>query len=352
MVDAGGAGLVEIARGMVYGATGEPLPEAPVEAESLGFDAIHQELSAYRYCTVFVVEGDELDKDALESELEQIGDSLLVVGDPTALKIHVHTDDPGRALALGTAIGVVEGVEIANMHHQTTQREARLLESSSGAVATLETGLVAVCQGRGNRRLFEQLGATRVIEGGQSMNPSAADIVAAIAAVPTVDVLVLPNNSNVVLTAEQAAALSDKNVRIVPSTSVQAGLAAMARFVSSASPDENERAMLEGLADATTGEITVASRDAVIDGVEIREGAFLGLVDGVAVASDSDLETVVREVIERVLVGGKEVLTILTGENAPPLDGFVGAVEQRHPDVEVEVHEGGQPHYPLLFVAE
>ena len=126
----------------------------------------------------------------------------------------------------------------------------------------------------------------------------------------------------------------------------------MARFVSSASLDENERAMLEGLADATTGEITVASRDAVIDGVEIREGAFLGLVDGVAVASDSDLETVVREVIERVLVGGKEVLTILTGENAPPLDGFVGAVEQRHPDVEVEVHEGGQPHYPLLFVAE
>ena len=352
VVDAGGAGLVEIARGMVYGATGEPLPDAPVEAASLGFDAIHQELSEYRYCTVFVVEGDGLDKDALESELEQIGDSLLVVGDPTALKIHVHTDDPGRALALGTAIGVVEGVEIANMHHQTTQREARLLEGSSSAIATLETGLVAVCPGRGNRRLFEQLGATRVIEGGQSMNPSAADIVAAIAAVPTEDVLVLPNNSNVVLTAEQAAALSQKNVRIVPSKSVQAGLAAMARFVSSASPDENERAMLEGLADATTGEITVASRDAVLDGVEIREGAFLGLVEGVAVASDFDLDTVVRAVTERVLVGGKEVLTILTGENAPTLDGLVGALEERHPDVEVEVHEGGQPHYPLLFVAE
>jgi DAK2 domain fusion protein YloV len=352
VVDAGGAGLVEIARGMVYGATGEPLPEAPVEAESLGFDAIHQELSQYRYCTVFVVEGDGLDKDALESELEGFGDSLLVVGDPTALKIHVHTDDPGRALALGTAVGVVEGVEIANMHHQTAQREERLLGGSSSTVATLETGLVAICQGRGNRRLFEQLGATRVIEGGQSMNPSAAGILEAIDAVPTDDVLVLPNNSNVVLTAEQAAALSHKSVHVIPSTSVQAGLAAIARFVSSAPPDDNERAMLEGLADAATGEITVASRDAVLDGIEIREGAYLGFVEGVAVASDADLDTVVREVIERVLVGGKEVLTILTGEDSPPLDGLVGALEQRHPDVEVDVHEGGQPHYPLLFVAE
>ena len=352
VVDAGGAGLVEIARGMVYGATGETLPDAPVEVESLGFDAIHQELSEYRYCTVFVIEGDGLDKDALESELERIGDSLLVVGDPSALKVHVHTDEPGQALALGTAVGVVEGVEIANMHHQTAQREERLLGGSSGAIATLETGLVAVCPGRGNRRLFESLGATRVIEGGQSMNPSAADILEAIDAVPTSDVLVLPNNSNVILTAEQSAALSEKNVRIIPSKSVQAGFAAMTRFVSTASPEDNERAMLEGLADAATGEVTVASRDAELDGVAIRKGAFLGLVDGTAVVSDSDLDTVTHEVIERVLEGGKEALTILTGEDAPPLDGLVGAIVERHPGLEVDVHEGGQPHYPLLFVAE
>jgi hypothetical protein len=352
VVDAGGAGLVEIARGMVYGVTGEAIPEAPVEAESLGFDAIHQELSQYRYCTVFVVEGDGLDKDELESQLERIGDSLLVVGDATALKVHVHTDEPGTALALGTAVGVVEGVEIANMHHQTAQREERLLESSSGDVATLETGLVAVCPGRGNRRLFESLGATRVIEGGQSMNPSAADILEAIQTVPTADVLVLPNNSNVVLTAEQAAGLSDKNVLVIPSKSVQAGFAAMTRFLSTASPEENERAMLEGLADAKTGEITVAARDAELDGVEIREGAYLGFVDGTAVVSDTDLDTAVHEVIEHVLAGGKEVLTILTGENPPQLDGLVSALEERHPGLEVDVHEGGQPHYPLLFVAE
>ena len=354
VVDAGGAGLVEIARGMVHGATGEELPEAPVEAESLGFDAIHQELSEYRYCTVFVVEGEGLDKDAFEDELEEIGDSLLVVGDSTALKVHVHTDDPGRALTLGTARGVVERVEIANMHVQTAQREERLLEGAAPAgLATLETGLVAVCPGRGNRRLFESLGAARVIEGGQTMNPSAADIVEAIEAVPTDHVLVLPNNSNVVLTAEQAAALSAKTVRVIPSRSVQAGLAAMTGFVPGNTPEENERAMLAELAGASTGEITVASRDATLDGVEIREGAYLGLVDDVAVSSGPDLETVVHEVVERVLAGGQSYLTILTGADAPPLDGLLTSLEKRHPELEaLDVHEGGQPHYPLLVVAQ
>jgi hypothetical protein len=353
VVDAGGAGLVEIARGMVYGATGRELPDVPVETESLGFEAIHQELSAYRYCTVFLVEGEALDKDALESQLEEIGDSLLVVGDSTALKVHVHTDDPGRALTLGIAQGVVEGVEIANMHHQTAQREERLLVGSTpSAVQTLETGLVAVCPGRGNRRLFESLGATRVIEGGQTMNPSAADIVDAIEAVPTDGVLVLPNNSNVILTAEQAASLTEKTVQVIPSRSVQAGFAAMSRFVSTASVEENVAAMLEELESSSTGEITVASRDASLDGIEIREGAYLGLVDEVAVASGPDLDPVVHDVVDRVLAGGQGFLTILTGQDAPPLDGLVAALEQRHPGLEVEIHEGGQPHYPLLVVAQ
>jgi len=352
VVDAGGAGLVEIARGMVYGALGEEIPDAPVETETLGFDAIHQELSEFRYCTVFVVEGEGLDKEALETELERMGDSLLVVGDESALKVHVHTDEPGKALTLGTAVGVVEGVEIANMHHQTAQREERLLEGGSPGVSTMETGLVAVCPGRGNRRLFESLGATRVIEGGQTMNPSAADIVAAIEAVPTDDVLVLPNNSNVVLTAEQAAALSEKSVRVIPTGSVQAGVAAISRFVATASADENEQAMLEELESAATGEVTVASRDASLDGIEIRKGAYLGLVEETAVVSGQDLDEVVHEVVDRVLAGGQGFLTILTGEDAPPLDGLVASVEERHPDVEVEVHEGGQPHYPLLVVAQ
>jgi DAK2 domain fusion protein YloV len=352
VVDAGGTGLVEIVRGLTLAAVGEPLPEAPFESAALGFDAIHQELSRYRYCTGFVVEGDGLDVTGLESSLELLGDSLLVVGDGSALKIHVHTDDPGAAISAATAMGVVGRVEIANMHAQTFEREGRLLAAPGASVPTLETGVVAVCQGEGNRRLFKSLGATTVIEGGQTMNPSAAEIVEAIDATPAAEVIVLPNNSNVILTAEQAAALARKPARVVRSRSVQAGFAAMVRYVSTNSPEQNEADMLEALTSTATGEVTVASRDTELDGVSIRKGAYLGLVDGTAVAADDDIETVALEVVKRLLVEGREVLDILTGQHAPPLDQLVSTVREAHPDLTVKVHEGGQPHYPLLMVAE
>ncbi len=355
VVDAGGAGLVEITRGLALGMAGEALPDAPVASEALGFEAIHQELSKYRYCTVFVIEGERLDQAALESALDRLGDSLLVVGDESALKVHVHTDDPGLALATGTAVGVVEGVEIANMHVQTSQRAERLAEAAGSSLpplVTLETGLVAVCPGQGNRRLFESLGATRVIEGGQSMNPSTSEIVEAIEATPADEVIVLPNNSNVILTAEQAVGLSSKPIRIVPSRSVQAGLAAMGRYISTNSPAQNEEDMLEALAAVTTGEVTVASRDAKLDGITIHKGAYLGLVDDAVVVSDEDLDVVVNEVVERVLDGDREWLGLLAGEDAPPLDRLVASLQRDHPDVQIEAHHGGQPHYPLLLVAE
>jgi uncharacterized protein len=161
VVDAGGAGLLEIVRGITAALAGDPVPEAPAEdVHEAGIEAIHQELSRFRYCTVFVVEGTELDAQPLETRLEELGDSLLVVGDETALKIHVHTDDPGAALALGTALGTIEGVEIANMHKQTEERSTRLMQIVPDDLSvpdlghTLETGVVAVVPGAGNRRLF------------------------------------------------------------------------------------------------------------------------------------------------------------------------------------------------------
>ena len=247
VVDAGGAGLLEIVRAVAAVATGEPITEAPLDhVHVAGVDAVHQELSRYRYCTGFLVEGQELDATALEEELERLGDSLLVVGDPTALKIHVHTDEPGKALALGTAVGVIDRVEIADMHRQTMQREERLLEALPSG-PTLGAGVVAVVAGVGNRRLFESVGANRVIEGGQTMNPSTADLLTAIEDTSATEVLVLPNNSNVILAAEQAARLATKPVRVIPSKSVPAGLAAILRYNAEADADENERAMLEAL---------------------------------------------------------------------------------------------------------
>ncbi len=349
VVDSGASGLVEILRGIAAAWAGEELPAPAHEHEVLGVEAIHQELSRYRYCTVFVVEGENLDAEALEDELERLGDSLLVVGDPAALKIHVHTDDPGKALSLGVARGAIGGVEIADMHAQTMQREERLLEAVPAPAATTDAIVVAV--GPGNARLFESLGA-RIVDGGATMNPSTAEILAAIESAPGAEAVVLPNNRNVIMSAEQAAEHSPKPVRVVPTVSIQAGLAAMVAFDPEKTAEENAIEMNEVLSEVATGAVTVASRDVEMNGLAIRKGSFLGLVDGEAVAGGDGFDEVATAVAERLLDRPRGVLTMLTGADAPVLNGVLSRLEAGHPDVELEVHEGGQPHYPLLLSAE
>jgi DAK2 domain fusion protein YloV len=349
VVDAGGAGLVELVRGLAAAAAGETVA-VPERAQPLAVEAVHQELSRYRYCTTFVVESEALDAQALEAELERLGDSLLVVGDRTALKIHVHTDDPGAALSLGTRAGAIEGVEIADMHRQTERREERLLAALPGGGS--RTGVVAVVAGEGNRRLFEGLGAAHVVEGGQTMNPSTADLLAAVESVGAEEVVFLPNNSNVVLAAEQAARVARRPVHVVPTESIPAGLAALVAFNPDRSAEENAAAMQEALAGVATGEVTIASRDASSDGIAVREGEYLGLLDGTAVASGPTFDGVARELLGRLLAEPRDVVTLLHGEGAPSLNGLVGELAAQHPELELDVHEGGQPHYPLLLSAE
>ena len=347
VVDAGGAGLLEILRGIAAALTGEKLPEAPAHPETLGVEAIHQERSRYRYCTVFVLEGDGLDAQALEAELEPLGDSLLVVGDRSALKVHVHTDDPGAALSAGAARGVLEGVEIANMHRQTERREERLLHGTDNA-----TDVVAVVAGAGNRAIFESLGAARIVEGGQSMNPSTAELVAALESLPAPEAILLPNNSNVVLAAEQAARATEKPVEVVHTDSIPAGLAAMVVFDGARPAAENAAAMREAIESVATGEVTIASRDAVLNGLAVRKGNYFGLAGGDPVAEGKSFEEVARAVVERLLVEPREVLTLLRGADAPELGPLVAELTERHPELEVDVQDGGQPHYPLLVSAE
>jgi hypothetical protein len=349
VVDAGGAGLVELLRGLRAAAAGKA-PAAPTAVPRLTVEAAHQQLSRYRYCTTFVVEGEELDAPALETELEQLGDSLLVVGDQSALKVHVHTDDPGAALSLGTRAGVIEGVEIADMRRQTVEREQRLLAALPGGAS--RSAVVAVVAGKGNRRLFEDLGAERIVEGGQSMNPSTADLLAAVDATAADEVVLLPNNSNVVLAAEQAARVAGKPVQVVPTTSIPAGLAALVAFHGERSGDENAAAMREALTGVVTGEIAVASREASPNGVAVREGEFLALLEGDAVAAGPAFGEVAHELLERLLAEPRDVLTLLRGEGAPPLNGLLDELAEQHPELELDVHEGGQPHYPLLISAE
>ena len=349
VVDAGAAGLVTIVRGLAAHLTGEPLPE-PVEAETLAPEAVHQEGSRFRYCTVFVVEGEELDAASLERELAPIGDSLVVVGDATALKAHVHTDDPGAALRAGTALGVIDRVEIANMQLQTAQREERLLHPASGEEAT--TAVVAVVAGEGNRRLFESMGATGIVDGGDTMNPSTEELLEAIERTRAAEAVVLANNDNVVLAARQAARLARVPVHVVPSRSIQAGLGAMVAYEATAGANANAAAMTEAAAAVATGAVTIASRALTVDGIAVGRGAYIGLAGGEPIAGGTSFDVVAGSVVERLLGEPRDVLTLLTGEDEPELGPLLARLAERYPELELEVHPGGQPHYPLLIAAE
>jgi DAK2 domain fusion protein YloV len=348
VVDAGGAGLLELLRGVTAAVTGETLPEMP-PLEEVGVDAIHQEQSRYRYCTVFVVEGEQLDPGDIEAALEPLGDSLMVVGDESALKVHVHTDDPGVALSLGAARGVLEGIEIANMHRQTEERETRLLELVPSGQAT---EVVAVVAGDGNERIFRSLGAAQIVDGGRSMNPSTADILVAVDATAAPEAIVLPNNPNVVLSAEQAATHAAKPVLVVATRSIPAGISAMVAFDGSHTAAENAAEMEQAVAAVATGAVTTASREVRLDGLTVEKGAYLGLADGEPVAGGASFEGVSVAVVAGLLSEPRSVLTILTGEEAPELNGLLGRISGEYPDVEVDVQAGGQPHYHLLLSAE
>jgi fatty acid kinase len=262
--------------------------------------------------------------------------------------VHVHTDDPGAALSAGTRAGTIENVEIADMHRQTAARERRLAAVPDPVA---RTAAVAVAAGEGNRRLFESLGAA-VVEGGQTMNPAAAELVTAIEAAAAPEIVLLPNNDNVVLGAEQAATLAEGEVRVVPTRSLQAGLAALVAFDPARSAEANAREMADAAARVSTGAVTTASRDLRLNGRVVNAGDYLGLLGDEPVAGGDDFDAVARAVVERLLRGRPEVLTLLRGAEAPELAALVAELERANPELEIELHEGGQPHYPLLVSAE
>ena len=353
VVDAGGLGLVEILRGALHGLTGEPLPDAPDVAHELTEEAIHQEASRYRYCTGFVVEGGDLDLEALYAELEPLGDSLLVTGDASLAKVHVHTDDPQQALAIGRVAGLVDDahVEIADMRNQASERE-RWLEGLRAAALAPPAGvaLVAVAQGAGNRDILHSEGAAIVVEGGQTANPSVGQILEAITAVNAEHVIVLPNNRNVRLAAERAAAESTRDVRVIPSSSVAEGIAGAFAFSPGLDVEANETLIRDAIAAVDAVEITRASRDATVDGVAMRGGDYLALLDGRSLVADRDLWHVVDAVLDRFAADGRTFVQVLRGEDAPPAAELEERLAAR--GLDGDVASGGQPLYPILLYAE
>ena len=347
VVDAGAAGLLETLRGLAATVTGDPLAELPAR-EEIGLDAVHQERSRFRYCTVFVVEGERLDRSALTGRLEGLGDSLLVVGDESALKVHVHTDDPETALATGRVNGSVGRVEVTDIHRQAEARESRLRDLLAAPRAA---DVVAVVAGAGNAELFRSLGAREVVERSETMPPREV-ILRAIEAATGAEVVVLPNDVSLVPAARQAARGARKPVRVVGTSSMQAGLAAMVAFDGDRGASENVAEMEEAAAAVATGVVATAPGAAELLGLIVEPGAYLGVAGADLVGADRDFEHVAELVVEQLLVQPRDVVTLLTGAGAPPLNGLLERLARRHPEIEFEVREGGQPHAELLLSAE
>jgi dihydroxyacetone kinase-like predicted kinase len=297
--------------------------------------------STYRYCTNFAVTGADLEQRQFVRALEAIGDSVLVVGDQTTLKVHVHTDDPDAATALFADAGQVSHLDVADMRAQVKQRDERL----TAPERVERCGALAVTTGHGMRSLFESFGV-RALDGGPKLNPSTYELLAAIHAVPAEEVVVLPNSPNVVLAAERAAALSDKTVSVVASNSPQAGLAAAVSLDPNRSADQNAAAMTATIERVRTGAVAPAARDDA--GGRFREGDAVGFVDDELVVWGSP-RLALRGVLER-LAEDAELITCLRGVDVPLDDETVTALAAG--EVEFELSDGGQKSYWWLLSAE
>jgi fatty acid kinase len=338
VVDAGGYGLTVMFAGVIAALRGTEAPELAHHSPARITHPQH-ESTTFRYCTNFAVTGEDLDETAWNEQLERLGDSVLVVGDRHTLKVHLHTDEPGRATALFEEIGDVSHLDVADMTEQMQERSERL------AVAVQTCGVLAVVAGSGMRELVEGLGAV-ALDGGNTLNPSTYELLAGIHAVPAEEVVVLPNSPNVIMAAERAAELAEKTVHVVPSRSMQAGLAAAVALDPSRSAQENAAAMLEALEHVRTGAVTHAARDDA-EG-RFRRGDAVGFVDEQLVAWGEPEETL--EAVLGELGREAELLTLIEGDGAPLDSGGVAALVPG--GVDVEYSRGDQPAYWWLIAAE
>jgi DAK2 domain fusion protein YloV len=344
VVDAGGYGVIVIFAGVVAALRGEAAaPQLEHHAPARISHPEHQS-STYRYCTNFAVTGADLDDARYVGALEELGDSVLVVGDRTTLKVHVHTDDPETAIALFAGAGEVSRLDVADMRAQVAQRDARLTGNGHAAPAA-RTGVLAVVSGPGMARLYESLGA-HVLDGGPTLNPSTHELLAGIHSVPAEEVVVLPNSANVIMAAERAAELAEKAVRVVASRSQQAGLAAAVALTTAADADANADAMRVAIAAVRTGAVAPAARNDAAGRFAV--GDAVGFVEDELVAWGEAAPTL--EAVLTALAADAELVTCIAGEGAPLDAEAVAALAPG--SVELELEDGGQPSYWWLLAAE
>ncbi len=364
VVDAGGQGLFVILEGMLRYMRGESVAEDTYLAESV--DLITADLGpsevGYGYDVQFLIVGQGLDVDTIRQRIMEMGECPLVVGDLTMVKVHVHVTDPGVPISYGASVGSLRDVIVEDMQaqYQDFIVERELPRPASPSVSE-EVGIVAVVMGEGLARVFQSLGANAIVYGGQTMNPSTQDLLEAIENVPLNQVILLPNNSNVILAAEQARDLlstthngATKSVAIVPSRSIPQGIAALLAINYQADFDSIVATMMSAMEDVETGEITTATRSATINGMEIASGQIIGLHNGELKVADTTVEGAVQALLREMNPAQREIITLYYGEaiSEDAANALAQTLRQIWPDQEVEVIAGGQPHYHYILSVE
>lgn len=379
VVDSGGQGLVYIFEGMlryVHGKMNELKLSALPSSNNVGFQ---QQISAQElampeggaienpYDVQFILLGENLNVTEVRDRIDAMGDSTVVVGDETTIKVHIHVKDPGVPISYGISLGKITDVVIENMQMQM-EEIVHLPAAATLPVATLPTavplikttvqpgqiGVVAVAAGEGLAEIFRSMGVSFVVSGGQTNNPSIEELFQAIQDVPTDKVIILPNNKNIILAAEAARDLSPKNVRVVPTKTAPQGLSAMLAINPDGDLAEVTAAMAEAARDVATGEITRATRTVTLDDVEVNEGEFIGLVDGRLCTSGSELTAVLNAVLAAMEMEDRELLSVYYGEDISEDEAgeLASQIEEQYEDVEIELLPGGQPYYFYILGAE
>lgn len=379
VVDSGGQGLTFVYQGFYDALSGnvrddEVHKPSPVEMDEMISAEHHKSAQGklntedikYGYCTEIMVRlgagrlvEKKFDYDEFRGYLAEIGDSLLVIADDEVVKVHVHTEHPGMVLSYGQKFGSLIKVKVDNMRlqHETIlekdEEEEREEEISENEISG-DYGIIAIASGEGVAEIFKNLGATYVLSGGQTMNPSTQDIVDAIAKTKKDKVIILPNNKNIFLAADQAAEVCDVDAVVVPSKTIAQGMAAMLGFSKDADLEENKEAMTDELDTVISGQVTIAVRDTTIEGREIKKDDYMGIVDGNIVVTDPDRKEAAIEMVKAMLDEDSEVVTIIYGEdgNKEEAEAIETAVSELDEDLEIEIHEGNQPVYPYLISVE
>lgn len=379
VVDSGGQGLTFVYQGFYDALSGnvrddEVHKPSPVEMDEMVSAEHHKSAQGklntedikYGYCTEIMVRlgagrlvEKKFDYDEFRGYLAEIGDSLLVIADDEVVKVHVHTEHPGMVLSYGQKFGSLIKVKVDNMRlqHETIlekdEEEEREEEISENEISG-DYGIIAIASGEGVAEIFKNLGVTYVLSGGQTMNPSTQDIVDAIAKTKKDKVIILPNNKNIFLAADQAAEVCDVDAVVVPSKTIAQGMAAMLGFSKDADLEENKEAMTDELDTVISGQVTIAVRDTTIEGREIKKDDYMGIVDGNIVVTNPDRKEAAIEMVKAMLDEDSEVVTIIYGEdgNKEEAESIETAVSELDEDLEIEIHEGNQPVYPYLISVE